>query len=546
MKLKFIFVFYFVWMHLMLPAGMSGQATDVPQKRYDSLRLANIHAALEGLIHRDTAYTKVVDLSMGSISMQELLRNIAKINGVNLSIRDHLNTVVSCNFKRVRIYELLYFLCKEYQMGLDVSGNIVSLYNVPKPEVKPPKEPQYIKASGNFAVNELEIDSLGRICANIHNGSIRDIISDVCSKLHLNYFFITPVSGMTALSVTGADVRTIFSTILTGTPYSYYVQDGIYFFGQPQENKSLTSVTVVPLRHRAVEKVADVIPVPLKEGVYIQPFAELNSVILSGNQKNIDRVETFIRSIDKTVPLITMDIMIVDANKNRNDEAGISAGVGEKPVQSSGSFSPGIDLTLGANTINRLLNSFNGFGSIKLGAVPANFYMSLKFLESTGNIVVESTPKLSTLNGQEALLTSGETQYYKEVHNTYMGTQNPVQSTSYNWKSVEANLSIKITPYVSSDSLITLNIDISQSEFTARIEKEAPPGIANRSFKSIIRVADGEVVLLGGIERNTREKSSKGLPGISRIPVLKWIFGSAKDVKSESKLNVFIRPSIIH
>jgi len=50
---------------------------------------------------------------------------------------------------------------------------------------------------------------------------------------------------------------------------------------------------------------------------------------------------------------------------------------------------------------------------------------------------------------REAVLTSGEMQYYKETNNTYMGTQNPVQSTSYVWKSVEANMTLSITPYVS-------------------------------------------------------------------------------------------------
>lgn len=520
-------------------------AQEQENKTRDSLRLARIELSLGNLISRDSVYNHEVDVSVGEIALQELVRNIAKINGVNISMKDTKNIRVSCNFNRVRINELLYFLCKEYELDLEVVGNIVSLSNLPKIVKKPEPEPQYARVSGNFPSNELLIDSLGRISASINNGDMQDILTDICSKLGFNYHFITPVRRMTALYISNADAETVFNTILTGTPYTYYMQEGIYFFGELQPDKSLTAVSIVPLKYRAVDKVTEAIPLKLKEGVQVQVFADLNSIILSGNKTEVARVEAFLRNIDRTVPLITMDIMIVEANKNRTDEAGISMGVGDKPVASSGQFSPGLDVTLGAHTVNRLINSFNGFGAVKLGSVSPNFYMSLKFLESNGNIVVESTPKLSTLNGQEALLTSGETQYYKEVHNTYMGTQNPVQSTSYDWKSVEANLTIKITPYMSSDSLITLNIDISQSEFTPRIEKDAPPGIANRSFKSIIRVADGEVVLLGGIERNTRDRSARGLPWISRIPVLKWIFGSTTDNKSENKLNVFIRPTII-
>ena len=53
------------------------------------------------------------------------------------------------------------------------------------------------------------------------------------------------------------------------------------------------------------------------------------------------------------------------------------------------------------------------------------------------------------------------------------------------------------------------------------------------------------MVLLGGIDRQSHEKSSKGLPFIARIPVLKWIFGTHKNNRQERRLNVFIKPAVI-
>ena len=531
---------------LLITTLLSAQNSSEKSSNIDSLRVAQINSALELLIERDSLYKKEIDISIGKVPLQELVRNIAQINEVNISVRDNNNTIISCNFNRIRIYELLFFLCKEYQMNLDITGNIVSLFNRPPPTApKVVAQPQYQKSMSNFTGNELLIDSLGLITARISSGNIKDIITDVCNQLKLSYFFIQPLRGVTALTIDSATVKTLFNTLLTGTSYSYYMEEGIYFFGELKDNRALTSVRIIPFTYRSVDKLSDVIPLKLREGVQIESFADLNSMIVSGDERKVARVEHFLKSIDKTVPLINIDIIIVDVNKSRDDEAGISVGKGAAAVPTQGTVSPGIDINIGGNFLNKIFNSFNGFGAINLGSMPQGLYINLKFLEATGDIVVESTPKLSTLNGQEAILESGETQYYKEVQNTYMGTQNPVQSTSYNWKSVDANLTIKITPYMSADSLITMNIEIVQKEFTPRIEKDAPPGIASRSFKSIIRVSNGEVVLLGGIERNVREKSSKGLPGVSRIPVLKWLFGRAKDYKNESKLNVFIRPSII-
>ena len=121
-------------------------------------------------------------------------------------------------------------------------------------------------------------------------------------------------------------------------------------------------------------------------------------------------------------------------------------------------------MTFGANAVNDLLGRIRG--TVNLGRVTPNFYLSLQALEEDGVVRLLSTPKLSTLNGHEATLTSGETQYYKEVQNNYYGTQNPISSESYQWKSVDANLSIKVTPYVSEDRQITLEIEFEQTEFT--------------------------------------------------------------------------------
>ena len=90
-----------------------------------------------------------------------------------------------------------------------------------------------------------------------------------------------------------------------------------------------------------------------------------------------------------------------------------------------------------------------------------------------------------------------------------------------------------------------MTIDLSQSEFTDRTEKEAPPGTTTRSFRSMVRVKNEETVLLGGIDRQSREKSSQGLPFIARVPVLKWIFGTHKNNKQERRLNVFIKPTVV-
>ena len=611
---------------------------DLHAQSSETERIAQVRARLDTLILRDTAYLSEVDLSVGQVSLSELLRSVAQVGGVNLSVQDGANLLVSCNFSRARIADLILFLCEQYGLDIRVVGNIVSIFPYQAPIAPPPVpsivynradstlsydliavplrevarrltdssgvnlivpqtlydrpisgyvssmpfsealsvlaeinklEVAPVKGNGawmfaepipvgggqpstvqnyvrrrQFAPAQLAIDSMGRITAMIDRGNIYDIILDVCEQLKLDYFFITPVNAQTCIYLKNTDVKTLFDLLLTGTAYTYYEEGGVYMFGEAKR-EGIFSTRIIPMRYRTVDKLIDVIPENLKKGVQIAAFGDLNSMIASGDQRHVARVEQFLHEIDKTVPLITIEVMIVDASKDVILEAGLGLGVGTSPTQTSGTLSPGIDMTLGSGAVNNLVDKVNGLGIIRLGKVTPNFYASLKAMEENGTIELRSTPKLSTLNGHEAVLSSGEMQYYKETNNTYMGTQNPVQSTSYVWKSVEANMTLSITPYVSEDGHITMTIDLSQSEFTDRTEKEAPPGTTTRSFRSMVRVRNEEMVLLGGIDRQSHEKSSQGLPFIARIPVLKWIFGMHKNNKQERRLNVFIKPTVI-
>ena len=79
-------------------------------------------------------------------------------------------------------------------------------------------------------------------------------------------------------------------------------------------------------------------------------------------------MERFLESIDQSVPLVTIEVLIVDSKKSVIHEVGIEAGIGKDgPATTAGTLSPGVNMSLSATSINRLINSFNGFGSINLG-----------------------------------------------------------------------------------------------------------------------------------------------------------------------------------
>lgn len=223
------------------------------------------------------------------------------------------------------------------------------------------------------------------------------------------------------------------------------------------------------------------------------------------------------------------------------------AGVADQPVVTTGDIFPGLDVTMGAETVNGLIQAFNGFGIINIGAVTPNFYLSLKALESNSVIDITSTPKISTLNGHEATFSVGETSYYREeVVNVQPSISGGNVISNKVWKSTDANLNITVKPFVSADEYVTLEIKVEQNDFAGKEDPSAPPNKSTQTFESLIRVKNGEMILMGGLEKDSKEDSGEGTPLVSRIPVLKWFFSSRNKNKEKSKLHIFIRPTVTY
>ncbi len=175
-----------------------------------------------------------------------------------------------------------------------------------------------------------------------------------------------------------------------------------------------------------------------------------------------------------------------------------------------------------------------------------NFYINLKLLETKGYLKVRSTPKIATLNGTDAKLSIGSTQYYLETTTTLVGSVTGGAQTQINYKPLNADLSLNITPVLSADEYVTLDIKVKQSTFTDRITPLAPPGTINRDFTSKIRVKNSETIILGGLEEYNDSESSSGVPLLSRIPILKWFFSSRTKGKTKKRLVIIVKPTVIY
>lgn len=387
----------------------------------------------------------------------------------------------------------------------------------------------------------------GLITMDVQNMPMNDVVNAVSKELGKNYFLFSDLKGNTTLKVSEAPYDEFLKLLFNGTDLTFKKDGETYLFGD-RNLEGLRQSKLITLKNRTIEKVLDFVPVELKKGIEVKVFEDLNGIVVSGSQPRINELEAFLRQIDLVVPMIHIEVIIADVRKSNSLSAGISAGLGTKTGTTGGSLLPDYNISLNSQSINNLLSGIAGFGIINLGAVTPNFYLNLKAMESNGILKLRSTPQIATLNGHEASLSVGQTQYYLEVNNNLVNSVNTQQNIlqTQNWKAVNADLSVTIDPQVSGDEQITMTINVKQSSFTERVSNTAPPGTINRDFKSLVRVKNGEMIMLGGLEENQVNNSGSGLPFLSRIPILKWIFGNRTKSKSENKLTIFIKPTVIY
>jgi len=376
------------------------------------------------------------------------------------------------------------------------------------------------------------------------NTPIIDLIKTASTEAGTNYFIYSEMKGSVTTRLNNITFDHFLTSLLQGTEYTYKREAGVYLIGD-RRLEGLRSHRIVQLQHRSLDTIQMMIPTEWKKGVEIKEFREQNTILLAGSAPQINEIENYIRQIDRVVPMVLIEVTLVDVRKGKTVKTGISAGVSDS-VRTGGTILPGIDYTFGANSINDFLSRLGSNNSINLGRVTPNFYVKLSALEANSNVEIRSVPKLSTLNGHSANLSIGSSRYYSQRTQNVIPSLNAQTVVTEQFTEVNANLEIDIRPVVSGDDQVTLNIKVNISDFIGNPPLNAPPPKATSKFTSLIRAKNEDMIVLGGLERTEKTESASGVPLLSRIPIIKWLFSSREKSNNKVVTLVFIKPTILY
>lgn len=191
---------------------------------------------------------------------------------------------------------------------------------------------------------------------------------------------------------------------------------------------------------------------------------------------------------------------------------------------------------------------------------PSNILDQLSFLKTFGDSKVLSSPKIMAINNQTALLkvVKNEVYFTVDVNTTLATTTGTAATTTYETEihTVPVGFTMSVTPFVSEDGDVTLNVRPTISTITGYVLDPNPelkkqdieskiPVIQEKEMSSVLKLKDRQTAIIGGLIEDNNSKSRIGLPWLGDIPVVGDLFSQRDDQTQKSELVIFIRPVII-
>jgi type IV pilus assembly protein PilQ len=270
----------------------------------------------------------------------------------------------------------------------------------------------------------------------------------------------------------------------------------------------------------------------------VQVDPRTNTLIITDLENRLTTASDLLSTLDTPQPQVEIEARIVQTTRDFARSLGIDWGFGGR-----------VDPALGNTTNLAFPNSGTLTGrtalpadgapvssvGLSLGAVNGAFNLdvALNALERTGNGRLLSTPRVSTQNNVAAEITQG--------------TQIPIQTVSNNTVTVgfkDAALTLRVTPQITAANTVIMRIELENAEPDFGRSVNGIPPIDTQRANTTVLVNDGQTTVIGGIYLSREDTNTDRTPGLSRVPILNWLFRRDNISERSTELLIFITPRI--
>ena len=282
-----------------------------------------------------------------------------------------------------------------------------------------------------------------------------------------------------------------------------------------------------------------------------------NALIIHAIRNDISKMINLIEMLDRPTPQILIEANIIETTRDTARELGIQWGglyhsgnhwitpganatglLGNQMTAADGT-SQGINPTSG--TAANFPATFGtegagltlGFAAERIGKSILNIQLSA--LEKEGKLHILSSPSITTLDNQPAIIESGA-----EVPFQTIDADGSIETE---WK--KAVLRLEVIPHVIDKKLLKMNIITNKDELDFTRTVQGNPTIITKKAETNVILLDGQTTVIGGLTKETTSGAESGTPGLKDIPILGWLFKSDSKASTMEEVLIFITPYVL-
>jgi len=284
----------------------------------------------------------------------------------------------------------------------------------------------------------------------------------------------------------------------------------------------------------------------------IYGVASQNAIVMRGTPDELLLAQKLINDLDKARAEVVVDIAVMEVSKNWERTIGISwpssIGVALTPPTSSSSTSSGTG-TGSAATSSGTSPTLYDLAHLKA----TNFAVTvgsatLNLLLTDSNTKVLQSPRIRATGDQKATMKIGSripiaTGSYQTGAATAVVSS--LVNTQFQYQDVGVNIEMTPTIHFDHDVTLKIKIEVTSQSGSVTISGVTEPILSQRVVDQVIRLREGEASILGGIQDNEEQQNFNGIPGLSSIPILKYLFGSKDNSVKNDEIVFVIVPHIV-
>ena len=457
--------------------------------------LSSCYAYANGQRAESATASALYDFDFRGIRMQDALQELALIAGVTLKLREPLQETIYLKLEQVSITAMLHYLVHSYQLSLLIQS----------------------KSDGaeTWTIGRKAGTSTHAVLSDQHSGRV--LASTGGKKTNIS------AESKTAINNTAVHRRDFVTR---------------YFRIKYHDAETLTDLLKQPQAASGAANLANSAHGFLSPHANVIVDSRSQQIILRDLPENIAQVAAIIDKLDRPLQQVLLEASIVMARTSTAKELGIRWGmqmqqnkltlgtIGRDFTESYQRFTTPLAVDLGV-----LQDSAAKF-QVNYGTHNSLIELELSALELDGKINILSKPRIATIDGHTARISSG-------VEIPFVMTNSEETNTAFK----EATLSLEIQPRIMEEQNILMTIRISQD--AAGEFYDGLPSIDTNKLQTKLRIANQQTIVLGGIVQTRELQQVTKVPFLGDIPLLKWLFRRDSQTTEKAELLIFITPRIM-